>query len=265
MSIPSKLHRYYQRKAASLLYRKPLLVRPSEALISFTFDDFPRSALLAGGSILNRFGLAGTYYAALGLMGTVGPSGDLFVADDLVTLFEQGHELGCHTYAHCDSWTTSPKDFESSIEENRRALGRLVPGADLKTFSYPISLPRPATKAKVARHFVACRAGGQTLNSGTVDRNQLSAYFLEQGRHDPEAIKNLIRQNQQSRGWLILATHDVAENPSRFGITPALFEQVVRWAIASNARILPVIGALAELHVPGAHKAERTCPDGQFV
>jgi peptidoglycan/xylan/chitin deacetylase (PgdA/CDA1 family) len=32
-------------------------------VISFTFDDFPRSALVKAGAILRERGLAGTYYA----------------------------------------------------------------------------------------------------------------------------------------------------------------------------------------------------------
>ena len=123
----SKLYGYYQRKAAGLVFRRPFLVSPHRPLISFTFDDFPRSALLAGGAILNRAGLSGTYYASLGLMGKKTPSGQIFVADDLKTLFEQGHELGCHTFSHCDSWETETSVFEKSILENRKALNTTVP------------------------------------------------------------------------------------------------------------------------------------------
>src|SRR5450631_1280171 len=100
MSFRLRLKGYYQRKSARLLFRKPFLIRLQQPLISFTFDDFPRSALLVGGSILNNVGLAATYYASLGLIGKEAPSGQIFVADDLATLFDQGHELGCHTFAH---------------------------------------------------------------------------------------------------------------------------------------------------------------------
>src|SRR5438477_13109088 len=90
MSFVSRLQGFYQRKSASLLFRRPFAVRPRQPLISFTFDDFPRSALLAGGSILNSFDLSATYYVSLGLMGKEAPSGKMFIADDLETLFEQG-------------------------------------------------------------------------------------------------------------------------------------------------------------------------------
>src|SRR6266581_4896556 len=97
----SRIHGYYQRRSASLVFRRPLAIKPQRPLISFTFDDFPRSAVLAGGAILNRFGLAGTYYACLGLLGTEAPTGRLCVPDDLMRVLAQGHELGCHTFSHC--------------------------------------------------------------------------------------------------------------------------------------------------------------------
>lgn len=246
-----RLQRIYQRRAASLLFKRPFLIRPQWPLISFTFDDFPRSALTAGGAILNRFGFNGTYYASLGLMGDRAPSGQLFVANDLTTLLDRGHELGCHTFSHLDSWDTERGRFENSIIQNRLALERLIPGAEFKSFSYPISLPRPLTKAKTAEHFLCCRGGGQTLNAGKADLNQLAAYFLEKSRDNIQAIKDLIDQNRKVRGWLIFATHDISDNPTPFGCTPEFFEQVVQYAASSGAHVMPVVKALEVLGVPG--------------
>jgi hypothetical protein len=240
----SKLQRFYRRRSASFVFRRPLAINPQRPLISFTFDDFPRSALFVGGAILNRLGVAGTYYASLGLMGKKEASGQMFVADDLATLFAQGHELGCHTFSHCDSWETETRAFEESIIENGAALGRLHPGAEFKTFSYPISLPRPHTKARTAAHFQCCRGGGQALNAGKADLNQLSAYFLEKSGNRIQSIKEIIDRNQHVRGWLIFATHDVSDSPSPFGCVPEVFEAVAQYAIGSGALILPVVKAL---------------------
>jgi len=250
----SKLQGYYRRQAATLLFRRPFVVSPQQPLISFTFDDFPRSALLAGGAILNRYGLVGTYFTALGLLGEHTESGEMFVKDDLASLLADGHELGCHTFSHCDSWDTRTAAFEKSIVENSAALDRLFPGAQFKTFSYPISLPRPLTKAKIVGHFLCCRGGGQTLNAGETDLNQLSAFFLEKSRGDIQAVKDLIDRNRQVGGWLIFATHDISDNPTPYGCTPEFFEQVVEYASKSGAQIVPVIKALEVLGVPGSKR-----------
>jgi len=227
------------------------LIKPQEPLISFTFDDFPRSALLTGGAILNRLGLAGTFYAALGLVGKETASGRIFDLDDLTTLFEQGHELGCHTYSHCDSWNTDPRTFEDSIVKNRTALKEILPNAEYMSFSYPIEMPQPLTKGRVAPYFLSCRGGGQTLNSGRSDLNQLAAYFLEKSRDNIQAIKDIIDRNRQERGWLVFATHDISDSPTPFGCTPEFFENVVRYAVSSGAQILPVDKAIEALGAPG--------------
>ena len=247
----TRFRRYVERNAARVLFRRPLAIRTQVPLISFTFDDFPRSAFLAGGDILNRYGLSGTYYTSLGLLGKDSVSGRIFVLDDLTALLEQRHELGCHTFSHCHSWQTEKEVFEDSITQNRAALTELVPGAEFKSFSYPISEPRPMIKRIIAKHFLCCRGGGQTLNVGMADLNQLAAYFLERSRDNIQAVRNLIDVNRDARGWVIFATHDVSPNPSPFGCTPEFFENVVRYAVGSGARILPVVRALDAIRGSG--------------
>lgn len=245
-------------EATRVLFSRRLAVRTELPLISFTFDDFPRSAFLEAGSILRRYGALGTYYASLGLMGKQSPVGPMYEAEDVKELVHQGHELGCHTFGHCHSWNTPPDVYERSILENQQALAEILPGASFQTFAYPHSAPRLAVKKVAGRHFRCCRggglkeghylhrhaAGGQTFNWGATDLNYLCAFFLEKSRDNPEAVKTLIHQNARARGWLIFATHDVCADPSPFGCTPDFFEQVVQWSLESGARILPVVKAL---------------------
>jgi hypothetical protein len=137
--------------------------------------------------------------------------------------------------------------FEDAIIENQQALKNLIPGASFKTLSYPISVPRARTKRRASKYFACCRCGGQTFNIGKTDLNYLSAYFLEQSRDNPEAIKRLIDQNCRAGGWLIFATHDICKDPTRWGCTPDLFEAIVRYSVNSGARILPVFQAYEAL------------------
>jgi peptidoglycan/xylan/chitin deacetylase (PgdA/CDA1 family) len=241
------IHGWYQRNAARAFYTRPFTIDSQMPIISFTFDDFPRSALLTGGAILEQFGIKGTYYASFGLMGKTAPTGPIFEAADLHALLERGHELGCHTFDHCHSWNTDPQVFASSIVQNKAALQQLVPRGFFRTFSYPISPPRPHIKQVAADHFVCARGGGQTFNVGITDLNYLRAYFLEKTRDNRDAIRKLIDANRVACGWLILATHDVSKTPTSFGCTPDVFEEIVGCAVSSGARILPVVEALESL------------------
>jgi peptidoglycan/xylan/chitin deacetylase (PgdA/CDA1 family) len=249
----------YQRIAATRLFQRPFSIASPVPVISFTFDDFPKSALFTGGAILRQFGAGGTYYASLGLAGKEIETGQMFALADIEKVLEDGHELGSHTFDHCHSWDTDPVAFGRSIAANDSALRALSPQARFKTFSYPISPPRPMTKRSTSGHFQCCRGGGQTFNRGTIDLGYLSAYFLEQDRERPEAAKAMIDKNRDACGWLIFATHDVSKNPTAYGCTPEFFESIVRYASDSGAQILPVAEALEILRAPSVAEQHRQC------
>src|SRR5690242_10012566 len=122
-----------QRRAARWFGRRPCRIELEWPVISFTFDDFPRSALINGGAILREYGFSGTYYASLGLMGQENSTGEIFQPEDLRELVRHGHELACHTFDHCDSWEATPAEFEASILKNRQAAAQHVPTVTLKS------------------------------------------------------------------------------------------------------------------------------------
>lgn len=245
-------------EATKTLFKKQFAIRTPVPLVSFTFDDFPRSAFLQAGSILKQYGALGTYYVSMSLMEKGSHMGPMFQAEDLKELVHLGHELGCHTFGHCHSWNTLPNVYEREILKNQQAFSEVLPGRSFQTFAYPHSAPRLGVKKVAGRRFLCCRggglrpgrhfrrhaAGGQTFNSGITDLNYLCAFFLEKSTDDPEAVKSLIDENARSRGWLIFATHDVSARPSLFGCTPEFFEQVVQWTLESGAQILPVAKTL---------------------
>lgn len=234
----------YAKVASETLFRRPLPLRLEAPIVSFTFDDFPASAYRVGGGILRQYNGRGTYYAALGLMGHTTCVGEIFCRDDLTTLIEDGHELGCHTFDHLNAGTTSPGRFEASIATNAKRLTELLPAASFRTMSYPIAYPRPHTKRRSSRHFDACRCGGQSINLGTADLSLLRAFFLERCGYDLNTVRRMISECCEKRGWLIFATHDVCAAPTEYGCTPQFFEDVVRFTRESGARILPVHEAL---------------------
>jgi peptidoglycan/xylan/chitin deacetylase (PgdA/CDA1 family) len=245
-SLRERLRGKYQRTVGGLLYRKPVRLSSRNPTVSFTFDDFPRSALRTGGAILSSFGARGTYYAAFGLMGGQAPTGTMFEATDITRLLAEGHELGCHTFGHCDSWETDAATFAASLRQNAAALAQIAPGALFRSFSYPLTEPHPSVKRAAGEHFASCRAGGQIFNQGTADLRLLKAFFIEKSVRDPERIRALIEANRRANGWLIFATHDVSDDPTPYGCTPDFFRTVVRWSVESGARILTVAAAVEQ-------------------
>lgn len=260
-SIWTKLPKSIQRRTARWFGCRSCQIRLQTPIISFTFDDFPRSALLAGGTILQKHGAVGTYYTSLGLMNKTTSTGQIFTREDLDELMRNQHEIACHTFDHCDSWDTEPVDFEASVRRNQQRAAELLPAARFSSLSYPLSWPRPQTKRRVAQHYQCARGGGQTFNSGMTDLNYLKAFFIEQSRDNFDGISEVIDATVRAHGWLIFATHDVSDLPTRYGCTPALFERVVRCSAESGAVILPVHAALQRIQQVADPKAAVTLPE----
>jgi peptidoglycan/xylan/chitin deacetylase (PgdA/CDA1 family) len=210
-------------------------------IISFTFDDAPRTAFNTAGDILKTHSAMATFFVSLGLLGLETEVGRIASRDDLMRAIQYGDELGCHTFDHFDTWKTSTNKFVESVVKNKEALDRLLPGTIFRTFAYPINEPKPAVKSRLERYFICCRGGGQLTNVGMSDFNLLKAYFLDRRNNlDINTVRKMIDYNTSSKGWLIFATHDVADSPSRYGCTPKFFREVVEHTARSGALILPV-------------------------
>ena len=214
----------YHRTLTNRFCLRKVLVNPPKPLISFTFDDAPKTAFTTGGAILAAHGGKATYFVSLGLMGLTTEVGEIASQDDLIAAIDQGHELGCHTLDHLDAWYASTDNYMASIEANQHALERIRPGLQFSTFAYPKSGATLSVKYPLQKRFVCCRGGGQAANVGMTDLNMLKACFLDKrAKVDLAFIKELIDYNAQQRGWLIFATHDVADDPSPYGCTPRIF------------------------------------------
>lgn len=217
---------------------RPANIAWPRGVVSFTFDDFPKSALSAGGAILEKYGLRGTYYAALGLAGSDGDTGALHDLDDIRAAHARGHELACHTYTHLDCSRAPVRAVLAEIAENAAALSALTASAPTN-FAYPFGALSLAAKQALSSRFASCRGVSPGLNNGAVDLADLRTHRIYDGEFDETGLRRLIDRNSALGGWLIFYTHDVAAAPSRFGCTPAQLEAVVAYA-AQCCEVLPV-------------------------
>jgi peptidoglycan/xylan/chitin deacetylase (PgdA/CDA1 family) len=234
----------YHRTLTNRFCRRIVTINLPSPIISFTFDDAPKSAFMAGGAILDAQRAKATYYLSLGLLGLETEVGTIATQDDLLQAANQSHELGCHTFDHLDAWYTSTDKYMDSVWENAQALDKILPGQRFSTFAYPKSGATLSVKNPLQKQFACCRGGGQQANIGMTDLNMLKACFLDKrAKVDLDFIKNLIDYNTENRGWLIFATHDVADNHSPYGCTPKFFRDVVEYSASSGASLLTVSDA----------------------
>jgi hypothetical protein len=240
-NILDRIYGKYQRALSSYAYRRPVRLNGHYPIISFSFDDAPQTAFNTGGDILLSYGARATFYVSLGLLCSDTSSGRIASLEDLRNAITNGHELGCHTYDHLDAWNTVTDTFFVSVKKNKQALVEVNPDISFTSLSYPINRPRPSTKKKVGQFFNCCRGGGQTFNEGIVDLNLLKACFIDiRNNNNIDFAKKMIDKNVAHGGWLIFVTHDVTDNPSRYGCTKIYFKMLVAYASSSGANILPV-------------------------
>jgi peptidoglycan/xylan/chitin deacetylase (PgdA/CDA1 family) len=246
--VPEPLSTRLARKLGRLLPNRPQPVAWPGGVVSFTFDDFPKSALSVGGAILESHGLRGTYYTAAGVAGTDGDLGPMCDTSDVEAAHRRGHEIACHTFGHLDCSRTKTGALLADIDENATALSDLTGGRNPRNFAFPFGSVSFAAKAVVSHRFDSCRGTDRGINAGTADFANLRANPV--GACGDEAqIRSLIDAARARAAWLVFYTHDVAETPSPYGCTPERFAAIVALA-AARCAILPVRDVVAGLVSP---------------
>jgi peptidoglycan/xylan/chitin deacetylase (PgdA/CDA1 family) len=249
MGIKAQLGRV-RRNVLTAMHRRPALLGDRGPIISFTFDDFPRTALTAGGEILKAHGLRGTYYTALGLMNGANHLGEQFRREDLDTLLRDGHELASHTFHHVSCRKMSAARFKDEVEQGRRALEKAAGLACVGSFAFPFGDVTLGAKRLAGPAVTSSRGIWGGLNGPDADLNLLRANSLYGDVGGVGSVQELIEENQRTRGWLIFYTHDVRSAPSRYGCTPELLKFAVSLASQQKARILTVAEVVKELTAP---------------
>lgn len=231
------------RQLLCTIHSRPASLRTHGPLVSFCFDDFPRSAYLIGGTILRSCGARGTYYAAAGLINSRNELGEQMTRDDIFSLLEDGHELGTHTFSHISGRRAGTRRFEDDVQRGREAIRELT-GTDPENFAYPYGHVTTRLKKKIGAEMRSCRGIFGGINSQWADLNLLRANSLYGASDRTPEVKSLLEENQRQKGWLIFYTHDVSSTPSQFGCTPSLLEECVYLANERGASIVTIGQAL---------------------
>jgi len=256
MSLMSRLGAYCDKQIAQRCSKRIATQAPTVPIVSFTFDDFPRSALTVAGSMLLEVDLRGTFYASMGLMGQESGLGEMFDVGNLRALIEEGHELGCHTFGHLYCPAAEPSEVLHECEQNRSAAAEALGSYRLRNFSFPSGGVTWSAKARLSTIYDSCRTVEHGINHNPVDLGFLRANPLYSTRGVGE-VDRLIAKNVERAGWLILYTHDVQSHPSAVGCTPAYFKTILRSAIASGASIMTIAQALSRYQAQGeAHATQ---------
>lgn len=221
------------------------IVAPDRPVVTFTFDDFPKSAL-NGADIVERHGGRAGFYACTSMLGQRSPQlGEMFDADTLAELRDRGHEVGAHTHSHVDCARSPLQKVEHDIGENLVALAEAGHDQTVSAFAFPYGETSYAAKRWVGDIFATGRGILPGVNTGDVDRSQLRAIELGGSALHRRRALAALKTAIADKGWLFFYTHDVGANPTDRGAPADLIEELVVRAVEDGAVLAaPTLGAV---------------------
>jgi peptidoglycan/xylan/chitin deacetylase (PgdA/CDA1 family) len=228
---------------------EPFRLRNETPMVSFTFDDVPKSAATVGAAVLDAHGVHGTFYVIGSQVGASSPLWEMVDGEEIVALHRQGHEIACHTFSHKRACDIDAGTLSAEIERNQHYLQSLDSSIRIENFAYPFGYGSFVRKRQLKTLFKSCRSIVPGVNSGSVDLQFLRAMPLIEGRIDRDGIERAFDQAQSTNGWLIFYTHDVAHAPSPYGCSPALLDEALE---AASRRKIPVLNMAEALRCAGA-------------
>jgi peptidoglycan/xylan/chitin deacetylase (PgdA/CDA1 family) len=232
------------RFAARTIAIKTLRLTNQRPLVSFTFDDAPLSACTTGAALLEKHKARGTYYISAAGCGTEGFCGRLATAEDLKALAARGHEIGCHTYSHVAVARVGRQKLAAEISRNGAFLQDVQSIPTLYNFAYPYGEFSFTTKLYLQRQFDSCRSLLPGVNAGSADCGALKSCELQNASIDRCGVAAIIAEAVHRSGWLIFTCHDVAAEPSRFGVSPDLLGFALATAREAGCHLTSVRDAL---------------------
>jgi peptidoglycan/xylan/chitin deacetylase (PgdA/CDA1 family) len=242
--MPGKLSRLMARNIAT----KPAPMCNAGPLVTFTFDDAPESACVTGARLLEKYQARGTFYISGRGCGLISPGGRLASVGQLHALYEAGHEIGCHTFSHAAVAGIGREALVAELERNRLFLLEIHSGISVRNFAYPYGDLSFRAKYYLESRFDSCRSLHAGVNAGTADLGALKSCELQNASIGREGIVDIIAETVRRNGWLVFVSHDVDDEPSRFGVTPDLLEFALAAASAAKCQLVTIADALQSVH-----------------
>jgi len=230
-------------KLATVMQREQVRLAPGTSVVSFTFDDAPVSACTTGADILARHGARGTFYVAGGLTDRIEEGRPCHSEANLRTLHAQGHELGCHGYSHQRYDQATVDHLTEELDRNAAFLADIGVDPEQLNFAYPFGAYSLRAKRVCAPRFVSSRITGNGLHRGQADLNLLGSYRLYGSTVADTHWRHAI-DSVAAGGWLIVNTHEVAEDFGPYGCSPQTLEAMLRAAVESGCKVMPVSAAI---------------------
>jgi peptidoglycan/xylan/chitin deacetylase (PgdA/CDA1 family) len=193
--------------AVGLLLIGPQLEKP-KAIISITFDDGYISEYNSAIE-LEEYGWRGVIYFPSGLAGGYFENIPIMTWAQVSALQNRGHEIGGHTLTHAKASNLTKEDWESELKQGKDLLEQH--NITVESFAYPYN---DINYTEITKKYYPIQ---RNVNGGInlLDINNitgLNGLALTHNNYE-ELLPIYLEDLKLNGGWLVLAIHDVGDNP----------------------------------------------------
>jgi len=232
------------------IYSNKINIQNDKAIFSFTFDDVPISAAVAGAKILEDAGVRGTYYVALGMESSNSEkeAERRFInEDEILALYEKDHDIGCHTFSHFNFREIPTSDIEVDCNKNTDRLMNIIKSSSIDHFAYPFGAVSLPGKKQLGYKYKTMRTTDPGLNYGSTDMSHLRTISLCNISFDRDKVLKSIQSAVKHKAWVVFFSHDICDSPSDWGTKTNDFKWVVEQCKKVDGEILNVTNAYARI------------------
>ena len=178
----------------------------NRGLVSITFDDSWANQYTNGLPLLQKYGLAATFYV---LSGELTSQPEYMNASQVQSLHGAGHEIGSHTITHTDLTTVSQSQLVQEMSQSQITLQNII-SAPVKNFAYPYGAYNTNTLNVGKQYYRSQRSVNRGVNSK--DNFDITTLRIQEVNSSisQAQVKSWIDDAIAQKAWLILCYHEIA-------------------------------------------------------
>ncbi len=221
----------------------PLGAQAEDIIVSFTFDDAPKSVVTVGLPLMAEAGYPATVYITT--LNTSVP--DYMSWEDVAVVAAQGWEIGAHTHLHLDLTTLTDEAITLDLETANDDF--LRHGFDPVAFATPFGAYDDRVLEIVKRYYESHRAAWPAgTNSFSPDPYAIVSYKITRDT-TIEEVTSLLENLQKTGGWVVFQLHHLF--PQGEVVTEEygsdLLSEIIEQVQSRNIAVLTVSDALKQL------------------